>query len=110
MSVQQNTEQIRDYLKVQFNLPGDQIDTMIPGFIKTLSGHMEHLESVLELGDLQVLGKTAHMIKGALLNLGLHDCAETAFAIEKNARTGNQDADYQRLVASLREKLNSYLN
>jgi HPt (histidine-containing phosphotransfer) domain-containing protein len=110
MPVQQSQERIKDYLKHQFNLPSEQIDTMIPDFMSSLADHLAHLESMLHHGDARQLGKAGHTIKGALLNLGLHDCAEIAHSIEKKGKRDEQGADYADLVASLREKLSSYLN
>jgi len=110
MPVQQSQERIKDYLKLQFDLPPEQIDTMIPSFISTLSEHLAHLESVLDQGDLSQLGKAGHTIKGALLNLGLHDCAKIAYSIEKKGKANEVGVDYRGLVASLRKELSSYLD
>jgi len=110
MPVQQSQERIKDYLRHQFNLPSEQIETMIPDFMNSLADHLAHLESVLHHGDAGQLGKAGHTIKGALLNLGLHDCAEIAYSIEKKGKGEEQGGDFGELVASLRKKLSSYLN
>jgi HPt (histidine-containing phosphotransfer) domain-containing protein len=102
-------ERIKDYLKLQFHLTGEQVETMIPDFIETLAEHLAHLESVLQHGDLDQLAKAAHTIKGALLNLGLHDCAEIAYAVEQKSKARDQQADYNGLVQALREELRNYL-
>lgn len=109
MEASHGQERIKDYLKIQFNLSGDQVDTMIPDFINTLADHLAHLESVLVHGDLCQTGKAAHTIKGALLNLGLHECAEIAFTIEQKAKSGDLLANFTELARDLREKLNNYL-
>jgi HPt (histidine-containing phosphotransfer) domain-containing protein len=90
MSVQQSQERIKDYLKHQFNLPSEQIDTMIPDFMSSLADHLAHLESMLHHGDARQLGKAGHTIKGALLNLGLHDCAEMPTASRRKAREASR--------------------
>jgi HPt (histidine-containing phosphotransfer) domain-containing protein len=103
-------EQIKDYLVNQFNLPPEQIETMLPGLITTLADHIDNLEVALEQGDLEQLGKAGHTIKGALLNLGIEECADIAYSIEMNGKTGNDDINYQQLVKSIREKLDCYIN
>jgi HPt (histidine-containing phosphotransfer) domain-containing protein len=110
MEVSPGQERIKDYLMLQFKLSGDQVDTMIPDFIDSLTDHLAHLESVLAHGDLSQLGKAAHTIKGALLNLGLHECAEIAYSIEQGAKDGDLRADYTDLVRVLHEKLANYLH
>lgn len=107
---QQRREQIRTYLQNQFNLPAEQLDGMIPGFISSLAGHLANLEEVFNKGDLEQVGKAGHTIKGALLNLGLHDCAELAHEIEQKGKRRQGDSELQRLLKALREKLQPYLN
>jgi HPt (histidine-containing phosphotransfer) domain-containing protein len=104
-----NRKEIREFLKKQFNLSGDQIDTMLPGFIDTLASHMSHLEEALQSGDNVRLGKAGHVIKGALLNLGLSECAEIAYIIEKEGKNRNENADFQALVYTLKDKLADYI-
>lgn len=110
MPNKQSWNKIKDYLKMQFNLPSEQIEEMLPDFINTLEEHLVNLEAVLHTGDVKELGKVGHTIKGALINLGLHDCAEIAYSIEKRGKAGDQTTDYEGLVAALRMKLGNYLN
>ena len=107
--MQQAHTRIKDYLKKQFNLESQQIDSMIPGLINTLSNHMENMEKVLASGDLEQLGKAGHTMKGALLNLGLKECAEIAYDIELKGKAQDATADFEKLVASLREQLSDYI-
>lgn len=102
-------EEIKQYLVNQFGLPPEQIDTMLPELIGTLVDHIANLESVLEIGEPEQLGKAGHTIKGALLNLGLIECAEIAHSIETAGKAGASDINYQELVLSIRHKLNPYL-
>jgi histidine phosphotransfer protein HptB len=105
MTSQRYINQIKTYLSDQFNLGDEQVSEMMPSFISTLAGHMANLEKAFESGDLGVLGKSGHTIKGAFLNLGLNDCAEIALQIEHRGKEGDHSADFARLVASLREKV-----
>lgn len=110
MSMNFYKEQIKDYLVSQFNLPPEQIETMLPGLITTLADHIDNLEVALEQGNLEQLGKAGHTIKGALLNLGLEECADIAYSIELNGKAGSDDINYQEKVKSIREKLDCYIN
>ena len=98
-------DEIKQYLLEQFSLPGEQIESMLPELIATLADHIATLESRLEDGDLLQLGKAGHTMKGALLNLGLLDCADLAHKIELDGKAGRRDIDYDSQVALLRQKL-----
>lgn len=102
MSARQLSDRIRHFLCEQFQLTTDQVTAMMPNFIATLSVHMANLERSLASGDPQVIGKAGHTIKGALLNLGLTEYADLAFAIEKMGKGGDRSGDYQARVANLR--------
>jgi len=83
---------------------------MIPGMVATLASHMDNLEKAFYADDLEQLGKAGHTMKGALLNLGLSECAEIAFEIERNGKSAEHSTDYQALVSSLREKIDPYIH
>ena len=106
MTSQQYINQIKLYLSKQFSLGEEQVSEMLPSFISTLSAHMTNLEKAFSSGNLEVLGKSGHTIKGAFLNLGLTDCAEIALQIEDKGKEGDRSTDFARLVADLREKIN----
>lgn len=107
LNVDQNehVQQIKDYLSKRFQLPEEQVADMIPAFIKTLEEHLVNLENALQGKSLLELGKSAHTIKGALLNLGLHDCAEVALKIEKNGKAEDQRADYHGMVEKIKSDI-----
>lgn len=102
MKTKKIIESIKHHLANQFNLPGEQVDMMLPSFIATLGTHMCNLENALEQNDIVLLGKVGHTIKGAFLNLGLQDCAQIALAIEEKGRQGGSPADFRQLVEDLR--------
>lgn len=89
-------------MKRQFGFPEQQLEAMIPVFIKTLYEHQVELEKAVTSGNLEHIGRAAHTIKGALLNLGLSDCARTAFSIERDAKAALTHTDYQALVENLK--------
>ncbi len=105
MSAEQRIHQIKTYLCEHFQLSQEQIGDMLPSFITTLSTHMQNMERVLGENDPLALGKAGHTMKGALLNLGLSDCAQLALRIEEKGKSGDTMTDYAALVADLRERI-----
>lgn len=89
---------IKNYLSQQFGLPDEQIDAMLPEFKKTLSKHMNGLTSAHQQDNLIALKEAAHKMKGALLNLGLSECAQLAQKIEIESGAGNTLFDYSLLI------------
>jgi len=83
IDVQSRIDGVRRYLVEQFELTNDQIEGMLPVFIDTLHGHMKELEKLAVADDIPGMNKMAHTLKGALLNLGLKDLADTALKLEK---------------------------
>lgn len=106
----EKTRQVKDHLQEQFGLSYEQVEDLLPLFLKTLGGYLVDLETAVAAKDLQLLTQNAHTIKGALLNLGLTDSAEQAKVIELLARTGNESTDYSRKASELREGLADYLD
>ncbi len=102
-------EEIKEYLAKQFNLPSEQIETMMPSFIATLVDHMNNLEAAYLEKNLLKLGKAGHTIKGAFLNLGLHDCADIAYEIELSGKAEDASIDYGAKISSLQRQLEPVL-
>ncbi len=80
----------------------EQIDMLLPSFIATLGTHMRNLENALASNNQELLGKAGHTIKGAFLNLGLHDCAQIALIIEEKGRQGGSPTDFKKHIEDLR--------
>ncbi len=95
-------ERIKVHLRSAFNLPDDKVATMLPTFLVTLQGHMGKIEELFATADLVELGKAAHTMKGALLNLGLQDMAAIAHTIELRGKAQDSGADFAALVRELR--------
>ncbi len=105
MSKQECIQQMRSYLLEKFQLPDEQVDEMLPKFISMLVSHMNNIDKAVHEGDLIVIGKAAHTMKGALLNLGLHDCAEVARDLEEKGKSQDSSVDYPALAGNLRANL-----
>jgi HPt (histidine-containing phosphotransfer) domain-containing protein len=110
MQNSRDTDSIRRYIKRQYNLPDEQIETMIPLFLATLAEHLKTLDQACTANDPAALGQVGHTIKGALLNLGLHQAAQIALTIEKRGKAADDTADYQALAAELKNTLAGYLD
>ena len=100
---------IRNHLAAQFNLPLEQIDSLMPSFIATLGKHMHGLEQALAEEDAQRIGKAGHTIKGAFLNLGMGECAKVAMDIEEKGRNNGPIHELRSLIEKLRKQLSSLL-
>lgn len=96
---------IQEHMKRSYLLSEDKINTILPGFLTTLERHLAHLEDRLSKGDLSSLGVAGHTIKGALLNLGLFELADTAYTIEQHGKKLDTDADYPALVTHLKQNI-----
>ena len=105
MSNKQQQNKIKDHLRNRFHLPEEQIEEMIPVFMRTLAEHMTNLEGAIAGGELAEIGKAAHTIKGALLNLGLDGSAKVALDIETGGRAMDSSKDYGVLAAQIRAEL-----
>jgi histidine phosphotransfer protein HptB len=100
---------IREHLASQFNLPFEQVDALLPSFIDTLGKHLRALEEALGRQDPLLLGKAAHTIKGAFMNLGMGECARIALNIEEMGRSGGSLPQFRQLVEELRGHLTPLL-
>jgi len=106
----QSITKIKRYLSEQFSLAEEQIESMLPGFVATLHSHMQNLEGTVVDKDPVMIGRAAHTIKGALLNLGLEECARTASLIEEKGRAGDRRVEFKPLMDELRNCVDPVLS
>lgn len=99
---------IRDHLLHAYMLTEDKIDAYLPRFLDTLQVHLERLQQPLKTGDFNELKRAAHTLKGALLNLGLHELADIAYSIEQAAGAENTALDFQALYTQLHDEISSF--
>ncbi len=98
---------IQEHMKSCYLLSDDKIRTILPGFLATLENHLSILEEKLAAGEPASLSVAGHTLKGALLNLGLFELAETAYTIEQQSKTGDSSTDYSALVMHLKENIST---
>jgi HPt (histidine-containing phosphotransfer) domain-containing protein len=105
LTSQPQVQAIREHLATHFNLSFEQVDALLPSFIDTLGKHMRALEEALGSKDPLLLGKAAHTIKGAFMNLGMDECAHLALKLEEEGRSGGSLSQSRQLVEELRGHL-----
>jgi len=101
---------IQEHMKSSYLINDDKISAILPDFLATLKNHLDVLEEKLADGELAALGVAGHTIKGALLNLGLFELADTAYKIERQAKLLDNNTDYPALVAHLKENITIITN
>ncbi|HFQ89032.1 MAG TPA: Hpt domain-containing protein [Desulfobulbus sp.] len=108
MKGQTYRQTIRDHLASAYLLTEEKIDAVLPAFLDTLLAHMLRLEKNLADNDLEQLAKSGHVLKGALLNLGLHELADMAHAIEQCCATPATVPELPQQVSRLRTEIASF--
>ena len=101
MDAQLYLKTVKQHLKTAYLLNEEKIESMIPVFLATLHEHMEHLAQLAATGETAQLGQASHAVKGALLNIGLFDLADTAYAIEKQCKSGSCPENCQEMITDL---------
>nr|WP_320009852.1 Hpt domain-containing protein [uncultured Desulfobulbus sp.] len=101
MNAQAYRQTVKEHLKTAYLLNDEKIESMIPVFLATLHTHMNRLAELAAIGDTEQLGKASHAVKGALLNIGLLDLAETAYTLEKQCISGSCPENYHDMITDL---------
>lgn len=99
---------MKQHLKTAYLLSEEKAETMIPVFVKTLRSHMNRLAELAADNDMEQLSRASHAVKGALLNMGLTDLAQTAHTIEKQCKDGNRTLDYQAMITELQYTISQF--
>jgi CheY-like chemotaxis protein len=81
-----------DLLTLQGRVEGnvDLLLAMIEVFQETSPHILKRIEMAVQEGNLDEIARTSHALKGALWNMCAGPCAQSALAIEVQARTGEQ--------------------
>jgi len=80
-------EKVRIHFLEHYRLKAEQIDGLFNALRKTLLKCLKEADEALENVNMKLLHKSAHGIKGVLLNLGRDDLAEQARQIELSAKS-----------------------
>jgi len=101
---------IKQHLTTAYLLSDEKTATMIPVFANTLRSHADRLAELAASGDLQQLNRASHAVKGALLNMGLADLAQTAHTLEQQCRAGDDTFDYLSRITELQQQISLFTN
>ncbi|XOF32703.1 MAG: PAS domain S-box protein [Candidatus Electrothrix sp. YB6] len=75
--------EVLDHLIGQFELEREDAEAVLGTYSESLARNIDMLREYIAKGEGVEAGRQAHAMKGGLLNLGLEQLAETAFALEK---------------------------
>lgn len=98
-------QKIENHLRSAYLLSDDKIKKVLPQFFANLKSLMNDLEKYSNSENKEALSRTGHTMKGALLNLGLLQLADIAFAIEKFDALQDNTTDVVKLITELRDEL-----
>lgn len=102
--------QIKEHLKTAYLLTEERIEVMVPVFVNTLRAHMDRLVTMADDGDTEQLGRTCHAVKGALLNMGLIELAQTAQQIEQQCQTQPPSPACRAMITELQFSISMLCN
>jgi HPt (histidine-containing phosphotransfer) domain-containing protein len=91
---------LRNHFRSTYKLTQDQIDIMLEASVKSLTTSFAALYAALESDDREQLFRTAHSLKGLLLNMGEKQWAELARELELETN-GKNKQDYLSMVTNL---------
>ncbi len=102
-------KEVRRFLLDKVRLEKSKITPLLDLFCQNHKITLADLKKSQKNNDLKLLCRTAHTIKGAILNLGMEDMAEIALEIERESKKGSQ-IDYAVLIQKLEDGLGFLLH
>ncbi len=78
------------------------VASIIKEMISTVEEHISRMKTLLEAGDYENLGKTAHKLKGMVANLRFEHMAALARSVEEKGKTGEQEG-YNVLIRNIED-------
>ncbi len=99
-----SADEVCDHLMKSFDLDRAEAETVLDTYCGSLTDNLVNLQQALQKQQLEEASRQAHALKGALLNLGLTELADTAYALEKEA-AGEPKNSHVLLVEQLIDKL-----
>ena len=98
-------QKITKHLRSAYLLSDEKIEAVLPRFLRTIQILMSEIEDLSMTDKHEELSRTGHAMKGALLNLGLHDLATKALNIERHQEMNDVDCDCGKLVNELKQEI-----
>ncbi|MBL4901554.1 response regulator [Desulfocapsa sp. AH-315-G09] len=110
-SLNLDMDAVRHNLQKRYKISGEQLEKMLQSSQRTLATDLASAEENLTHGDLNALSKSAHSIKGLLLNLGCSHLATLAERLERQQiREGDEkESALQQQLSVLKNRLSVFL-
>jgi HPt (histidine-containing phosphotransfer) domain-containing protein len=90
-------DEVMQHLMQHFELEREDAQTVLSTYAESLAQGLIDLRKHMENGEGAEAGRQAHAMKGGLLNLGLSQLAESAFALEKELPTQIEERHFSLL-------------
>jgi CheY-like chemotaxis protein len=106
-----DSDAVRHHLRDFYKVNGEQLEKMLQSSQKALGKDLAAAEENLVRGDLDSLSRSAHSIKGLLLNLGCNQLATLAERIEKQQirEDDEKESVLQQQLLVLKNELSSFI-
>ncbi len=101
-------EIIFQYLKKEYQLEDEQIESLIEVSRQNMHKNLELLQKECETENFDAIKQSAHALKGILLNMGLKVQAEYVLKVEREALSENA-AGCRKLVVGLLDELQGFI-
>ncbi|WP_446008573.1 PAS domain S-box protein [Candidatus Electrothrix sp.] len=99
-------DEVMQHLMKHFELEQEDARTVLTTYAESLAQGLIDLRQHMDNGEGAEAGRQAHAMKGGLLNLGLNQHAETAFALEKELPNQIEERHFsllEKLAEALKE-------
>lgn len=106
---QEKTALAVDYLKQSSDFTEEQIQQIVAAAGASILNSLNSAAAAVQQNNFSTVGKTAHTLKGTLLQLGFIEFAQKAEEIHQGAKTG-LDLQYARLLRDLQDGLEGFCN
>ena len=97
----QETQELIDRVSLLQRVEGDQelLTEMVQIFMEEAPGLMNVMRGALQSGDMLVLERSAHSLKGAVSNLSCKSAANAALKLERDAKEQNPQSAKESFAA-----------
>ena len=99
------TKEIENYLKISLGLNEEEIKNLLELAKLNIKKYLKELETFLFNKDFENISKTAHTLKGVVLNLGLTEIAKSLKTFELKVKEEKNIKEINRLFESIKTTL-----
>jgi len=95
-------KEIESYLKNSLGLSDEEIKNLLELAKLNIKKHLKELETFIFNKDFENISKTAHTLKGVVLNLGLTDIAKNLKTLELKAKEEKNIKEITKLFENIK--------